>query len=176
MRLFVALDLPEALLGSLSALLTQLRPLARLSWSSAANLHVTTKFIGDWPEKRLGELVGALRAMPRRGPLMVELNGLGWLPNPHSPRMFWAAVKSEALKALAQATAEATSALGVASETRDFHPHLTLARIKDRVDLAPLRLGVARLESVAFGEFEARSQFLYLSKNSVYTKLEEFPL
>ena len=37
-------------------LLRELRPLAPLNWSPMENLHITSKFIGEWPEQRLGEL------------------------------------------------------------------------------------------------------------------------
>ena len=43
----------------LEELLRHLKPSARIAWSPIANLHVTTKFIGEWPEERLGELTAA---------------------------------------------------------------------------------------------------------------------
>jgi len=175
MRLFVALDLPDPVLGTLDVLLSKLKPTAALQWSAVGNLHITTKFIGEWPEGRLAELKAALAAIPRRTPLAVRVEGLGWFPNPHAPRVFWAGVRG-ALAELARDTDEACARLGVAAETRDFHPHLTLARARQAANLAALRQAVAALDSVEFGEFEVRSQFLYLSKDSVYTKLEEFPL
>ncbi len=176
MRLFVALDLPEPVLHSIDALIARLKPAADLQWSVASNLHITTKFIGEFPDGRLGELTGALRARRRTGPVEVHIDGLGWFPNPHAPRVFWAGVRAEGLAAVAQATDQAAGALGVPVETRDYHPHLTLARIKNPAAVAALRQAVAQLETVEFGTFEARSQFLYLSQHSIYTKLEEFPL
>jgi 2'-5' RNA ligase len=56
MRLFVGLDLPPATVGSLEALLNRLRPAARIQWSPPVNLHITTKFIGEWPEEKLDQL------------------------------------------------------------------------------------------------------------------------
>jgi 2'-5' RNA ligase len=192
MRLFVALDLPDTILKTLDALSGRLKPAAPIQWSAAANLHITTKFIGEWPEERLEELKSALEAIPRRDAISIRIEGLGWFPNPHSPKVFWAGVHAErpdahgrgsreaALEELAHETDHATATLGLPKETRDYHPHLTLARIKRPVDLAPLRQAVARIESVEFGEFEAQSQFLYSSKlspsGSVYSKLAEFPL
>ncbi|HEY3740054.1 MAG TPA: RNA 2',3'-cyclic phosphodiesterase [Bryobacteraceae bacterium] len=181
MRLFVALDLPDTILKTLDALSRQLQPAARIGWSPVANLHITTKFIGNWPETRLAELKSALAAVPRAGAIRVQIEGLGWFPNPHSPRIFFAGIRApHALADLAHATDAATARLGVPSEAREFHPHLTLARIKEPLDLAGLRKAVANLPSVAFGEFEARSQFLYSSRpapsGSIYERLEEFPL
>ena len=175
MRLFTGIDLPPELVTNLEKLLAHLQPTAAISWSPPRNLHITTKFIGEWPESRLEELKTALQKIPRSGPIPMRVEGLGWFPNPHSPQVFWAGVNG-ALAPLARETDAAAAALGVPAETRDFHPHLTLARIKTPVDLAPLRHAVAQLGSVEFGAFEAASQFLYSSKDSVYTKLAEFPL
>jgi RNA 2',3'-cyclic 3'-phosphodiesterase len=184
MRLFVALDLPDTILNTLSQLTSRLRPLARVQWSPVSNLHITTKFIGDWPEERLDELKSALSAVPAVGLIEVKVEGLGWFPNPESPRVFWAGVGDnqsipESLQHLARQTDQATGVLGVPLETRAFHPHLTLARIRQAVDLVPLRQAVAKLDPADFGAFTARSQFLYQTKldpsGSVYTKLAEFP-
>jgi 2'-5' RNA ligase len=55
-----------------------------------------------------------------------------------------------------------------------------LARIKERLDLAPLHAAIAGEASLEFGRFEARCFYLYRSQlkpgGSVYTKLAEFPL
>jgi RNA 2',3'-cyclic 3'-phosphodiesterase len=179
MRLFVGLDLPGEVVRNLEALLERLRPSARIHWSPPANLHITTKFVGEWPEERLGELKAALSAVGGP-PIPVRVHRLGFFPNPHAPRVFWCGIEAPGLEALAAATDRATAALGIPAETRPFSPHLTLARIKERLNLQPLREAIAALPSLEFGSFEARSYFLYQSvlrpSGSVYTKLAEFPL
>jgi 2'-5' RNA ligase len=182
MRLFVALDLPDTILRTLDALIQELKPAASLiRWSATQNLHITTKFIGDWPEERLPQMKAALAAVQSPGTFKIRIEGLGWFPNPYAPKVFWAGIHGpQALRDLARKTDRATAALGVAPETRPFHPHMTLARIKPLADLAPLQQAIGRLSQVEFGTFEATSQFLYSSQlkpsGSVYTKLEEFPL
>ena len=180
MRLFTALDLAPGVAANLERLLAQLRPTARIQWSPPANLHITTKFIGEWPEPRLAELKTALAALPARTAIPVRIHHLGFFPNPHAPRVFWCGIEAPGLDKLAAATDQATAALGVPSETRPFSPHLTLARIKERLNIQPLREAIAALPSLEFGRFEARSYFLYQSalrpSGSVYTKLAEFPL
>ena len=180
MRLFTGLDVPAEVVANLEELLRRLKPTARIGWSPLANLHVTTKFIGEWPEDRLGELTAALGGLPGREVIAVRIRRVGFYPNPHSPRNFWCGIEAPGLAELAADIDSATAALGIPGERRAFSPHLTLARMKDRVELQPLRDAIAALPTLEFGAFQADRFFLYRSKlrptGSVYTKLAEFPL
>jgi 2'-5' RNA ligase len=180
MRLFTGLDVPAEVVANLEELLRRLKPTARIGWSPLANLHVTTKFIGEWPEERLGELTAALAGLLGREAITVRIRRVGFFPNPHSPRNFWCGIEAPGLAELAADTDSATAALGIASERRAFSPHLTLARIKEKVELQPLREAIVALPTLEFGAFQADRFFLYQSKlrptGSVYTKLAEFPL
>jgi 2'-5' RNA ligase len=180
MRLFTGLDLPAEVVRNLEELLARLRQHARIQWSPPANLHITTKFIGEWPEERLGELQAALKALPARAPIEIGIRKLGFFPNAHSPRVFWCGIEAPELAELAADTDRATSALGIEGEKREFSPHLTLARIKERLNLQPLHKAIAALPGLEFGSFKANRFYLYQSRlhpgGSVYTKLSEFPL
>ncbi len=180
MRLFTGLDLPAEVVGNLEALLERLRPKARIHWSPPANLHITTKFIGEWPEERLAELTGQLAGLPSRPSILAHIDTVGFFPNARSPRVFWCGIEAPGLEALAADTDRATSILGIESERRAFSPHLTLARIKEPLDLEPLHRAIAALASLDFGRFETRVFYLYRSQlrpgGSVYTKIAEFPL
>ncbi len=183
MRLFTGLDLPGDVETRLDRLLAELRPTAPIQWSPLENLHITTKFIGDFPEGRLAELVAALKAIPKPGPLSVAIRGVGWFPNPHQARVLFAAVDAPpGLQKLANATDAACASLGVPNETKPYSPHLTLARIRGAENLTPVRQAIARRESLDFGAFTASSFFLYRSgrsadhRGSAYTKLSEFSL
>ena len=177
MRLFTGLDLPEEVILSLRSLLVHLQPAAKINWSPPENLHITTKFIGEWPEERLDKLKSALAQLSPRAPIPIHVRKVGFFPNPHAPRVFWCGIEAPGLEALAAATDRATQALGIPAESRAFSPHLTLARIKERLNLQPLRESIAVLPSLDFGRFLADRFFLYQSrlgpKGSVYTKLAE---
>jgi 2'-5' RNA ligase len=92
MRLFTGIDLPADVLDRLERLLARLRPTAHLKWSPLDNLHITTKFIGEWPEEQLDTLKTALAGVAQRTPIAISVEGLGWFPNAHKPRVFWAGV------------------------------------------------------------------------------------
>ena len=177
MRLFTAIDIPPEIGNKLRALVDRLRPLADLKWNLADDLHLTIKFIGEWPEDRLDELQRTLAGVDISQPVEIQVRGLGWFPNPRRPHVFWAGIEAgETLKTLARSTEQAVAKLGVPVEDRPYSPHLTLARIKDRTPLGALRDAIHGLESQAFGAFRASAFFLYLSSNGKYTRLAEFRL
>ena len=191
MRLFTAIEIPPDIKTALSALLDRLRPLADLNWIPLEKLHITTKFIGEWPDKpeaRLDELKRALASVKAPAPVDIVIRGLGRLP-----RVLYAAVEpNEALTALAAATERACEGIGVAAEDRAYRPHVTLARTRktaafgkpgtasefprsaqsgfDAVADAEIR----RQSLVGIGSFRASSFALYLSAGGKYTKLQEF--
>jgi RNA 2',3'-cyclic 3'-phosphodiesterase len=179
MRLFTAIDLPSTPLLRLERLLSALRPEAQINWSPLDNLHITTKFIGEWPEARLPELVEVLSLLPPCQPFRVELKNLGWFPHRRSPRVLWVGVHGgEALADLARRTEEKLCTLGVPKESREFHPHLTLARIRNPVSMARLRHKADEMETVDLGEFTVSGFSLYRSdpgsNSSIYRKLRDF--
>ena len=163
MRLFTAIDIPADIKARLAALVDRLRPLAGLKWVPLEKLHITTKFIGEWPDKpeaRLDELKQALASVKAPATVDIVIRGLGRLP-----RVLYASVDpNEALSALAAATERA---VGGQVEDRPFRPHITLARTRKRVPRVDF-------DKSAIGSFQASSFGLYLSAGGKYTKLQEF--
>jgi 2'-5' RNA ligase len=181
MRLFTGISIAPDVVHHLSLLLDHLRPTAHLKWSPVYNLHITTKFIGEWPSEKLEILMSALGQIRTREPIEIAVDGLGWLPNPHRPRILFAAVRApETLEALAKATEVQLESLGVAAEKRPFSPHITLARIKEPNPLVELKRAIAHLPSVNFGMYTAGKFHLFESlrgpAGTVYTHLADFPL
>ncbi len=179
MRLFTGIDLPEEIRAKLERLLMHLRPAAHLKWSPIYNLHLTVKFIGEWPEEKMPQMDAALRSLIERPAIRAEVKGLGWYPNPYHPRVFWAGVSAgPELETLVKDTDIALSPLGIAREERGYSAHLTLARIKDPVPLHALRGAIEKLDSLEFGSFTADRFFLFRSQpgsaGSIYTKLSEY--
>lgn len=168
------------MLLKLERLQSALRPEAFIKWSPLDNLHITTKFIGEWPEERLDQLTGALGTIAQQTPFEVELRHLGWFPNERSPRVLWIETGEEPpLRALAEATEECLLPLGIAKEDRAFSPHLTLARMKNPVPLDKLRKKVHDMQSTELGTFPVTRFVLYRSDPgsnfSIYRKLQVYP-
>ncbi len=180
MRLFTGISLPSHISEALEGAIGPLRSLAPLRWSPVENLHITTKFIGAWPDERLPELRAALAAIPAPVPFPVTVARFGFLPNPHRPKIFLAGVNGGApLAELAAATEGAMSELGIKREGRTYTPHATLARIGDE-DIRVLRERLAASPMPEFGSFEVREFHLYESSAgescSRYSILSTYPL
>ncbi len=182
MRLFTGIDLPAEVAASLEKLLSRLMPLVSIRWSPVANFHITTKFIGEWPESKVDELKMTLGSISRLAPFSIAIRTIGFYPNPRAPRTFWAGVEAGGdLERLARETDEAVARLGVKPEARPYSPHVTLGRIgKEPVSLDALHAAVASIAALDFGSLNVDRFFLYRSRSgaagSVYTKLAEFKL
>jgi len=167
-------------LNNLLALLDRLRPSARVRWSRPENLHLTLKFIGEYPDGEQPALEEALGSVAWPGGFEVWVRGLGFFPHPKAPRVFWAGVEAgPELAGLAAAIDQVLRPLGVPAERRPYSPHLTLARIEDRTPLGRLHQAIQALESAEFGSFRPERFYLYRSQRapggSIYTRIGEFP-
>jgi 2'-5' RNA ligase len=178
MRLFTGLAIPSHVIDALDAALRELRPTARLRWSPLENLHITSKFIGEWPVSRVPELQSLLAVLDPPGEFEVTVSRFGFLPNPLRPKIFFAGVQGEAgLNALSERTDAAFANLGVRREERPYTPHLTLARIGNE-PIGGLRERIADMPPATqeFGSFAAREFHLYSSHNSIYSRLATYSL
>jgi 2'-5' RNA ligase len=181
MRLFTGISLAPDIIKRLSAALEQLRPAAHLNWSPVANLHITCRFIGEWPEANLPDLTNALNTTATGGPIPIHISRFGFFPNPHHPHSFFAGVQAgPGLADLATAINHALGPLGLKPEDRPWLPHVTLARIKKNSDVRTLRERIAAMTDFDFGAFDATSFQLFASKptatGSVYSRLATYDL
>ena len=183
MRLFTGLSMPDHIVTRLTWAIDELRPTADLRWSKPANLHITTKFIGAWPEDRLPELQSTLAALEPPGSFEVTVSHFGFWPNPHQPSIFFAAVQPSAeLQTVARRIDEALAVLGCEPEKHVYSPHVTLARVK-RANIGALRekvAAMANMNNFDFGSFTPQEFHLYSStpspEGSVYSSLCSYSL
>jgi 2'-5' RNA ligase len=135
-RVFIAIELPAAIRASLSAHITHLRkamPEVRASWSREDNLHLTLKFLGDIPTTNVEQLSAAASlAATRIEPFEIFVEGCGSFPPRGQPRVLWIGIEdpSAELAELHKALEHECGNAGFAREPRAFHPHLTIARIR----------------------------------------------
>jgi 2'-5' RNA ligase len=184
-RLFVALEIPSAVRDNFAALIKELRAAdaapskTKTRWVRPENLHVTLKFIGHVEAGKLDTIRAALAEVHSSGPVEVRFRGLGFFPNEKRPRVLWAGIEvTPNLAALANEIEARLENLGIPRETREFAPHLTLARfdppgISDRLRAAVQQNAAREFGSVRTGEFH-----LFESKTrptgAEYTRLSSF--
>jgi 2'-5' RNA ligase len=129
-RLFVALDLPDAVLSGIEAWGEAalgdpaLRPLP------ASALHVTLVFLGYRPEKEIGRLAEIVEGLEVTAPRL-ELRDPVPRPPRGRPRIFALPIESPGTVALQAALEEKLVAERFYKpEKRPFWPHLTVARVR----------------------------------------------
>jgi 2'-5' RNA ligase len=129
-RLFVAVWPPEEVLDRVAALD---RPaVAGLRWTTRDQWHVTLRFLGQVPEADpVVEALAALDLSPANAVLGPAVDRFG-------RRIVHVPVGG--LDAVAAGVVGATVGLGQPPDDRQFHGHITLARVtgRTRVDLRPL--------------------------------------
>ncbi|MBI4465892.1 MAG: RNA 2',3'-cyclic phosphodiesterase [Acidobacteria bacterium] len=182
MRLFVALELSEAVRAALAELVGRLqRTSADIRWARPEGMHLTLKFIGEVAAEKLPRLREALGQVPRPGPVELDFSGLGYFPSERRPRVLWVGVRASSnLAELAVQVETTLEPLGIPCEKRAYVPHLTLGRFRSASRLARLQEEIARLPATEFGRFQAKEFILFESRLSPrgaeYSKLEHFPL
>jgi 2'-5' RNA ligase len=137
MRTFVALSLAVEARTALYAATEPLRTAIDrgVSWTREPALHVTLKFLGERSDEFVARfadrLEEAVRDVP---PAILDLGGFGAFPSLARPRVLWIAVRSNpALSALYQAVESTAVVFGAERESRVFHPHVTLGRVREGV-------------------------------------------
>ena len=129
-RLFVALDLPDAVRGGLEA--WQARECADEALRAIAPeaLHVTLCFLGYHPERAIEEIAGVIAAVPARPvPMRLEPEPVGI--RGRRPGLYAIAAPSEAAFSLhAELSARLSERRFYKPEKRPFWPHVTVARVR----------------------------------------------
>lgn len=131
MRLFVAVDLPEAVKASLDTAVAPLRaalPAAR--WVRPNQFHLTLAFLGETDADRLPALSSALREkLEQEGGFRAHFGALGAFPKAGPVRVLWVGLEpSVRFVRLAELVQDALRAAGIGADDKPFRSHVTLAR------------------------------------------------
>ena len=135
MRLFVSVDLPEALAEPVEAVQADFADASGLDFVDPSQAHITLKFLGETPASRVEAIVEALEAAVEAadvGPFEATFEGLGVFPSLEYISVLWLGVGegAEAFTRLQAPIEERLVALGFDEEDHEFTPHVTLARMK----------------------------------------------
>jgi 2'-5' RNA ligase len=139
LRTFIAFPLNEQLVSELDRIQREFKrrvPDRAVRWVRPSSIHLTLFFIGDVLPNRIDPITDALELIAENAaPFSFVAEGIGVFPNPRRPRVLWVGVNepsSEPLTVLHGAVNEAMENLGFEPETRPYHPHLTIGRVRRR--------------------------------------------
>ena len=140
-RAFIALEIPEAVRGSLLRLQQQLRAGGlRARWVRPENVHLTVRFLGDIPLGVIPPVCSALEgaADGLKAPELQVAN-LGVFPNLRRARVIWAGLGGQVdglnkIKARVDACLQTVDRRLFPIENRRFRAHLTLGRFRKPVE------------------------------------------
>jgi len=108
-------------------------PEAKASWNRDANLHLTLKFLGEIPQASVADFSNAAsRAVVGLTPFSIRLEQAGAFPKHGQPRVLWMGITdcSGGLGELHARLEDESGRIGFKKEGRPFHPHLTIARVR----------------------------------------------
>lgn len=166
MRLFVSIDLPDALADPVAEVQEHFEGASGLDFVDPSQAHVTLKFLGETPEHRLESVESTLDdavAEADVGPFEATIRGLGVFPSLEYISVVWAGVDEGAdqLCHIQEPIERRLVDLGFDPEDHDFTPHVTLARmnhaggkelVQENVQNRDPTVGTMRVEEVRLTE------------------------
>jgi 2'-5' RNA ligase len=179
LRTFVAIKIqPEKELVQLLGHLQKELFAENIRWPDSAQLHLTLKFLGETSPGQVGQTARILETVAAKfAPFQFSLKGLGFFKSQGQPRVLFAGIDdSEILQKLAQETDHQLAGAGFEKETREFHPHLTLGRIKSIRNKSQLYALVNEFGNAEIQRVDVKEMIFYQSiltpRGPVYKSLK----
>ncbi|MFQ6039112.1 MAG: RNA 2',3'-cyclic phosphodiesterase [Candidatus Aminicenantales bacterium] len=184
MRTFIAIDLDDSLKDRLTALIRTLNTGEKnVRWVKPQGLHLTLKFLGHISQDRVLQVKEVLKRLSHEcSSFPLRLKGTGSFPaGKKPPRVLWVGVEhNEPLLKLQARIEKDLEGLGFPAESRAFHPHLTLGRVKRPQGLEPILSELNRHGDETFGEMRVGKITFFSStltpSGAEYSVLSEYPL
>lgn len=134
LRTFLGVSLPQELCRQLAEFQQQLRrTMPVVNWVRPESIHLTLKFLGSIDFSMVEQMLKAVEPVRTyQAPFIMRVQGVGVFPDSRRPRILWTGCTGEipALHNLVAYIEQALEPLGFPPEEKPYHPHLTLARIK----------------------------------------------
>lgn len=187
MRTFIAINLEPEIKRTLSLLIQELglqdKERRSIKWVRKEGMHLTLKFLGEIKEDKVSQIENVLKNTVKNfSPFSIKIKGTGSFPSgKKNPRVFWVGVKDEKnIKALHALVEDEMEKLGFPKERREFHPHLTLGRVKIFSDFGHILNLLDQYKERHFGEMMVKKITFFRSilkpSGAEYSVLSEFEL
>ena len=184
-RTFIAVELPEKIISSISRVQENIKSYYgfKIRWVRPENIHLTLKFLGNVKKAEIEKVGEAIfESVKGYSPITLRAKGIGTFPGIKRPRVIWVGISGQLdlLVELHKTLDDELEAISFPKENRTFRGHLTLGRVKAKID--PKRFGDAlnKLAGFESESFTADRIILFKSElkptGAVYTKLVEASL
>lgn len=136
-RVFCAIEIPNEVRQRVLAHADRLReraPTVQASWTRMDNIHLTLKFFGNLVPEKISKISKAADEVARHfSPIATSVEGCGAFPKHGPPRVLWIGLNdpSGRLVDLQTEFERECAREGFVKEDRAFHPHLTVARLRN---------------------------------------------
>lgn len=189
MRVFIAINLSNSLRKKIGVYLEKLMvELGQkvIRWVKPAGMHFTVKFIGETPIEQVGWIINTISDIAEQTERFeIHISGLGCFPNCDRPRVITIGLTEPSGELLSLHTRldAGLSKSGIKRDKRDFHPHLTIGRIRRQTPMAVVKslgqeinsrhavdLGIEAVEEIFLIKSELRPD------GAVYTVLSSHAL
>ncbi len=176
-RSFIAIEIPGNIRHEVIKFINEFQQQDYdVRWVKFENLHLTLCFLGNVTKDFLQKVAEKLSIIVHtQKAFHLSLKNFGAFPNQRSPRVLWIGVEKGANDLIdLQAKIESTLAeIGYKPEERHFHPHLTIGRVKEKIDAGQIFNTQYKSET-----FLVKSVILFKSTltpdGAIYEKLNEF--
>ena len=142
LRTFIALELNSDFHKAIAQIQSDLKKLnLDMKWVKPEIAHLTLKFLGDVPEKKIEAVVGALKkSLINFKPFAIELTHIGAFPRIEFPQVLWIGLGGEiqAIKSIVAVLENELGEIGFKKEKRDFEAHITIGRLRSKKNLSLL--------------------------------------
>lgn len=136
-------------------------------------IHLTLRFLGDIDCDAVPTVIAAIRAAAARShPFDLSLGEVGTFPNAGSARVLWVGVEGDVvnLSGLREEVENELSGVGFRRDRRRFNPHVTLARLRDRVSRADRRRVVESVSTVGHARIGFSVEAVTLFQSTLHTE------
>ena len=178
-RTFIAFKLPKNIISSIRKIQEDIKSYAfKVRWVNPENIHLTLKFLGNISATDIEKVSESIiNTVNGHAPISLTVKGAGVFPCIKRPHVIWVGITGEIekLTSIQKDIEENLEKLGFPREKRPFKGHLTLGRIKGKIDPKKLWDAMKKFERFESELFIADKVFLFKSDlnstGSVYTEL-----
>ena len=173
MRAFIAIDLPEEIKKHLSEIQSKLL-VKEAELNPTNSFHLTLKFLGDIDDS---ENITKNLSNIKSKKFKLNLTSLGFFPNKNYIRVIWVGTNQN--KKLTDIAEKIDTSLPHFKRDHKFHPHITLARVKNVFDKQEFKKVLSNIK-IQNLEFDVKDFILYKStltrQGPIYEKVQTFDL